>query len=73
VNVQLADVGRDGLERLRAVFAAHPGPCDAFLHLLRPNAPETVVALPEGIRVAASEAVIEAVERVVGSGMLSFR
>jgi len=73
VNVPLADVGRDGLERLRAVFAAHPGPCDAFLHLLRPNAPETVVALPQGIRVAASEAVIEAVERVVGSGMLSFR
>jgi hypothetical protein len=73
VDVPLGSVGRDGLERLRAVFEAHPGPCEAFLHLIRPDAPETVIALPKDIRVAASEAVVEAVERLVGMGTLSFR
>jgi DNA polymerase-3 subunit alpha len=73
VTVALARIDRDGLERLRAVFAAHPGPCEAFVHLIRPDESETIIALPEGTRVAATDAVVEAVERVVGSGMLSFR
>jgi DNA polymerase-3 subunit alpha len=72
VDVPLGQIGRDGLERLRAVFAAHPGPCEAFLHL-RTDDSETVLALPTAIRVAASDAVVDAVERVVGAGMLSFR
>ena len=43
------------------------------MHLIRPDESVTIIALPEGTRVAATEAVVEAVERVVGSGMLSFR
>src|SRR5439155_898911 len=35
VRVPLPALGRDGLETLRAILAAHPGPCDAFLHLER--------------------------------------
>src|SRR5262249_11565924 len=73
VSVPLGQIGRDGLERLRAVFEAHPGPCEAFLHLIRTDDSETVLALPTAIRVAASDAVVDAVERVVGAGMLSFR
>jgi len=73
VHVPLERVGRDGLERLREVFAAHPGSCEAFVHLIRPDDSVTIIALPEGTRVAATDAVVEAVERVVGSGMLSFR
>jgi hypothetical protein len=41
--------------------------------LLRPDGSETIIAVPANIRVAASDEVVEAVERVVGSGMLSFR
>jgi DNA polymerase-3 subunit alpha len=74
VQVPLVRVGREGLEQLRDVFLAHPGPCEAFIHLLRPeDDSETIIALPEGTRVAATDAVVEAVERVVGRGMLSFR
>src|SRR5262249_7255040 len=65
--------GRGGLERPRDVLADHPGPCQAFLHLLRPDAPVTILALPESIRVAASAEVLDAVERMLGAGMLSFR
>ncbi len=73
VRVPLEHVGREDLERLRAVLADHPGPCDAFLHLLRPDLTETILALPRTIRVAASAEVLDAVERVLGAGMLSFR
>jgi DNA polymerase-3 subunit alpha len=73
VNVPLGRVGRDGLERLRETLAAFPGACEAFLHLIRPDGGETILAVPTSIRVAASDEVVEAVERVVGSGMLSFR
>ncbi|HJW70900.1 MAG TPA: DNA polymerase III subunit alpha, partial [Candidatus Binatia bacterium] len=73
VQVPLEHVGREGLQRLRDVLAEHPGPCQAFLHLLRPDTSETILALPESIRVAASAEVLDAVERVLGAGMLSFR
>ena len=74
VQVPLVRVGREGLERLRAVLLAHPGPCEAFIHLLRAeDDSETIIALPDETRVAATDAVVEAVERVVGPGMLSFR
>jgi DNA polymerase III subunit alpha len=73
VRVPLESVGREGLARLRDVLADHPGPCQAFLHLLRTDATVTILALPESIRVAASAEVLDAVERMLGAGMLSFR
>lgn len=73
LRVPLGTVGRDGLERLKTILAAHPGQCEAFLHLLRPDDTETILALPKTIRVAASDEVLAAVEGVLGAGMLSFR
>jgi DNA polymerase-3 subunit alpha len=73
VHVPLQHVGREELERLKSVLAEHPGPCEAFLHLMRPDATETILALPRSIRVAANAEVLDAVERVLGAGVLSFR
>ena len=67
------DVGRDLLATLRGVLAEHPGPCDAFLHLVRVDHSETVLALPQNLRVAASDQIVNAVEAILGSGVLSFR
>jgi DNA polymerase-3 subunit alpha len=72
VRVPLA-LGRDVLATLREVLAAHPGPCDAFLHLVRGDDTETVLALPTTLRVAASEQIVNAVEGVLGSGVMYFR
>jgi DNA polymerase-3 subunit alpha len=68
-----AAAGREDLERLKAVLAAHPGPCETFLHLVRPDDSEAVLALPQAIRVAASDAIVDAVETVLGAGAISFR
>ena len=75
VRVPLSALGRDGLEVLRGILAAHPGPCEAFLHLERgeDDANETILALPSGLRVAATEQMVNAVERVLGTGVTSFR
>jgi DNA polymerase III subunit alpha len=73
VRVSLRRAGRDGLERLREILAAHPGPCDAFLHLERGDEVETVLALPGSLRVAASDQIVNAVEGILGAGMMYFR
>lgn len=73
VRVPLARVGRDGLEELRATLKRFPGTCPAFLHLERPDHSETVLALPAELRVAATEQMVDAVERVLGAGVTSFR
>ncbi|TMA70181.1 MAG: DNA polymerase III subunit alpha [Deltaproteobacteria bacterium] len=74
VRVPLPALGRDGLETLRTILAAHPGPCDAFLHLERGGDDhETIVALPSSLRVAATDQMVNAVERVLGAGVTSFR
>jgi DNA polymerase-3 subunit alpha len=67
------DVGRDLLATLREVLARHPGPCDAFLHVVRDDHSETILALPETLRVAADDRIVNAVEEILGSGVLSFR
>src|SRR5438128_3669987 len=60
--------------RPRVRLGAHPGPCDAFLHLERGGDDhETIVALPSSLRVAATDQMVNAVERVLGAGVTSFR
>ena len=73
VRVPLPGMGRDGLALLREVLARHPGPCDAYIHLVRDGDSETVLALPNTLRVAASDEIVNAVEAVLGTGVLSFR
>ena len=76
VRVPLSMLGRDGLEVLRGILAAHPGSCDAFLHLERredEDQNETILALPSTLRVAATDQMVNAVERVLGTGVTSFR
>ena len=74
VHVRLSTrAAREDLERLRDVLAAHPGSCEAFLHLDRGGDCEAVLALPASIRVAATDEMVDAVERLLGSGTTSFR
>jgi DNA polymerase III subunit alpha len=73
VRVTLLGLETDGLATLKGVLAAHPGPCDAFLHLVRPDESVTVLALPETLRVAASDQIVNAVENILGAGVMSFR
>jgi DNA polymerase-3 subunit alpha len=61
------------LRTLRSTLTQHQGPCTAFLHLLLPNRTETVIALPSDLKVAATERMVEDVERLFGNGVTSFQ
>ena len=64
---------KEDLFALREVLQQHQGNCQAFLHLMRPDYSETVIALPQDLNVAPSRAMLVAIERLFGSGMASFR
>jgi DNA polymerase-3 subunit alpha len=61
------------LVRLRDTLAQHRGTCPAYLHLLIPGKSEAVIELPPELRVAPSEAMLDAVESLFGSGVATLR
>ena len=65
-------VNEDHFRTLRSTLTQHRGSCSAFLHLLLPNRTETVIALPSDLKVAATERMVEDVERLFGNGVTSF-
>ena len=64
---------KEDLVALREVLTDHHGVCQAFLHLVRPDHRETIIALPNDLNVAPTRAMLSAVEGVFGSGVASFR
>jgi DNA polymerase-3 subunit alpha len=66
-------VNADALRTLRETLTQHRGACSAFLHLLLTNRTETVIALPPELKVAATERMVEDVERLFGNGVTSFQ
>lgn len=66
-------VDEDCLRSLREELSRHSGVCPAYLHLLLPNRTETIIALPTELRVAPTENLVDAVERLFGSGVMTFQ
>jgi len=54
------------LERLHAVLSNHPGSCQGFLYLTDPSKTETIIALPDDLRVAAGSALSREVRDLLG-------
>jgi DNA polymerase-3 subunit alpha len=55
---------------LRETLAQHHGSCPAYLHVIVPGRSEAVIELPESLRVVPSEAMLDAVEKIFGSGAI---
>ena len=64
---------KEDLVALRDVLTHHQGVCQAFLHLMRPDHLETIIALPDDLNVAPTRAMLSAVEGVFGRGVASFQ
>jgi len=58
---------------LRSTLEQFSGDCPAFLHLLLPDKTETIIALPNELRVAATDSMVEAVEGLFGAGTTTFQ
>jgi len=53
--------------RLHAMLRRYPGTCPVFLHLRKPDQSETVIELPEDLRVASNPELLQTVEQLFGS------
>jgi len=65
--VRESEVSADELEQLRDTLLDNPGPCAVFLHVLTSPKNETVIELPDQVRVASTSELAAIVERRFGA------
>jgi DNA polymerase-3 subunit alpha len=75
VHLQVAAerVTEEQLVRLRDTLSQHRGSCPAYLHVIMSGRSEAVIELPESLRVMPSEAMLDAVEKIFGTGVTMLR
>ena len=74
VRFRLTTPGLDQgqLRALREIMARHRGGCEAWMHLIVPNRSETVFKLPETLKVAASDEIMDDTEKLFGYNVVTF-
>ena len=65
-NLELARADRSMLLALQDIFKRHPGSCRAFLHLRDLNNTETIIALPDTMKLRAGSALKHEVDGFLG-------
>lgn len=66
VYIREAEISADELVRLRDTLLDYPGQATVFLHMLTSTSSETVIELPEQVRIASSPELEQTVERLFG-------
>jgi DNA polymerase-3 subunit alpha len=74
VHFRLTTPGLDDrqLRSLKEIMTRYRGECEAFIHLVVPNRSETVISLPEGLRIQASDEMMDDVEKLFGYNVVTF-
>jgi DNA polymerase-3 subunit alpha len=60
------------LQNFREVVLRHRGGCEALVHVVIPGQSETVICLPEGLRVAADGEILKDSENLFGYNVITF-
>ncbi len=66
ITVDLESADKTILEKLHTILKAYPGTCSGYLHLLIPGSTETVLQLPEELKLKVSEGMIREVNGLLG-------
>ncbi|MDF1535953.1 MAG: DNA polymerase III subunit alpha [bacterium] len=74
IQINLTSVGltADDLERLRQVLGRHLGECGVRLRLTIPTKAEAIIDFSDQFKVNSSEEMVHEVERIFGSGTVTF-
>jgi len=74
VHFRLSTPGldKDQLRQLRDLLLKHRGECDAMLHMVIPNRSETMIKLPENLKVAATDQLMDDTERLFSYNVVTF-
>ncbi|MBW2519326.1 MAG: DNA polymerase III subunit alpha, partial [Deltaproteobacteria bacterium] len=63
---------QEQLYALREIMTRYRGECEALIHLVVPNRSETVIGLPENLRMQASDEMMDDVEKLFGYNVVTF-
>ena len=65
-NVEMSRTDRDALEQLNAILKKHGGTCRAYLHLHSPEKTDSIIELPDSMRLKAGGALVREVNALLG-------
>ena len=65
-NLDKNKTGKDLLLRLNDILKRYPGSCHAYIHLLSPEETDTVIALPDTMKLKAGSSLTRAVNELLG-------
>jgi DNA polymerase-3 subunit alpha len=65
-NVQISRTDRNALEKLNEILKKHPGTCRAYLHLHSPEKTDSIIALPDSMRLKAGSSLLREVNELLG-------
>jgi DNA polymerase-3 subunit alpha len=66
INLDITRTDRESLVALKEILTKHPGSCPAYLHLVAPDASDTIIAVPETIQLRAGEKLSREVNGFLG-------
>jgi DNA polymerase-3 subunit alpha len=72
INLSTIGLSREDLMKLKEVLGRHKGDCAVRLKLTIPTKAESVIALSEEYKVGASDEMVNDVERLFGTGTVTF-
>ena len=74
VRFRLTSPGLDDrqLRDLKEIMARYHGECEGLIHLVVPNRSETVITLPDTLRLQASDEMMDDVEKLFGYNVVTF-
>jgi len=65
-NLEMSRTDRDGLENLHVILRRHPGLCPAFVHLRSTDNTDSIIALPDMLKLKAGAALTRDVNSFLG-------
>ena len=65
-NLEISRTDREGLENLHAILKRHPGRCPAFIHLRSPDSTDSIISLPDALKLKAGGALTREVNGFLG-------
>ncbi len=64
---------KEQIEKLRNIIDSYRGNCDAYVHVVIPSRSETVISLPDTIKVNPSDELLRDVEKLFGYNLVAFQ
>jgi len=65
-NLELARTDRNDLQQLREILQRHPGSCRAYLHLRSPEKTDSIIELPDSLKLKAGSVLAQEVNELLG-------